>query len=381
MSASATFFTMGKILETVQIDSVTSEGDSTANPIENAFDYNLNTHWYPSSIGDQVITLDLNNSLEEKITTLADRDFSSDAGGWEQETMFVFGIIGGSMGFSSNATDQFCWLINAGFGGFVAGRSYRVTYSYGEGTGQTLEFTCNQDATQMLIVSDTDSADGVIDNVSIIDITNEDDHEVDGFGLFIRNYQTHFGVSADFAVEYSDDASVWTPFANKLIESEMTNIVGDPVRLYINGTSQKRRYWRFTFSNMFEIIQLGGLFLLKRRNVDIGNAWPENDRDRFLNAIAKQGTGTPGAIQITRRPVRLIPREWSFSGQANLDAIQGALADSFGSLRPFIYNEGSDYRVVKFLVDDIDPHESNYLLYGPRVVMQELPYIEDGKVI
>lgn len=400
MASAANFYTCGRIMETIQADSATSE--ATGYPIENALDFNLDRDWRPTDATDQVIVLDLNNDLQESIILVLDRDFNTAVGThWSQQTMNGFVIALGDLNISATATGQFCQLDAAGFGGFVAGRTYRIEYDYNEsvagfrfqttsaqqvigtcvdGTNETLDFTCDEDATTLVIYALTDTADGEFDNISIRDVTDEDDFEVDGFAIFIRNYQTHFGTSAGLKVEWSDDASTWIEFADKLIESEMNNSLGDPVRIYIAGSSQARRYWRFTFHDMNEVIQVGQLFLVKTRAVAIGNVWPEKDTDKFLNKYTARRGAVPFTIQGNRRPVRNIPRQWRFITQTPMDAVVAALNDSFGSVRPVIFNEGTDFRVVKFLQDDVAPNQVAHQHFSPRIILQELPYIEAGKV-
>ncbi len=400
MASASTLNTCGRIMEKIQVDSVTSE--DTGFPIEDAFDYNLDRPWKPTTIADQVITLDLNNDLQESIILLLDRDFNTAAGtNWTQGTMNSFSISLSTLLLSASASSQFSSLGPGGFGGFVAGRTYRITYDYTEnvagfslqtgtanqaigtmvaGTSQTVDFICNEDSTSLLIVSTSSSADGEFDNFSIQDVTYEDDFDVDGFAVFIRNYQTHFGTDAGLKLEYSVDSTIWVEFADKLIESEMNNVVGQPLRIYINSTSQARRYWRFTFHDMNEIVEVGQLFLLRQRSVSLGNAWPEKDRSRYQNRLTNRRGQSPFTVQGSRRSVRHIPRQWQFITQTQMDALDAALDDCFGSVRPFIFNEDTDYRVVLFLQNEIDPNESAYQVYSPRVVMQELPYIEDGQV-
>ena len=401
MSASCKFYTCGRIMEKLQVDSVTSEGDTTANPIENAFDFNLDTDWYPSSTANQVIALDLNNTISEVIGVSDDRTFASDTGRWQEVDMDSWVITLGWLLVSSTANGQYGGYSNGGAKIFERGHTYIVTYTYVEnvagfrfmasgdgqvigtcvvGTAQELTFTATDDSTTMQLRAVGSTADGEFDNMSIRDITNEASAEVDGFGLFVRNYDTDFGSSAGMLVEWSDDGSNWTTFADKLIESEMTNAIGDPLRLYIESTSKFRRYWRMTLHNMEVAIEVGQFFLLRSRSVTVGNAWPERDRSTFQNKLTASAGRTPVSLQRARRSLRNISRIWRYADQDVLDEIVGAVSDSFGSVRPFIFNEGSDYRVMRFMQDEVDENETDYLLFHPKVDMQELPHIEDGQV-
>lgn len=383
----------------VEVIQVTSE--ATGHPAEMAFDWNPDTYWAPTSTAVNGIRIDLNNNLQDLIEALIDRDFSSAVGtNWSQQTMFAFAIAAGELHIAANGTGQYCRLdaTGIGSGGFKIGRRYRVTYDYVQnisgfhfqqepsggiigtcvaGTGQTIEFTASRDSTIMLIVSDTSSADGKFDNMSIRDITNEDDWQVDGLGLFMRNYDTDFASEA-VELSYSLDG---TNFVVIDAWNLMTyGAVGDPLKIYPVISEIPHRWWRVTFGGTItQIVNIAQIILYKKLTVSRGNEFPELPSIGYADKYVRGSGGVSYQRRMNYNASRRFPRSWHFTNQADFEALRDLVIDCLGSAMPLILADTSERHLVEILGGDFNQSQVGHADYMPTIVFQSLPYNADGE--
>lgn len=404
MAGSSKFYTL-RPMDYAICTSVTSE--ATGHPIEHALDHNLYTYWEPTSTAQQVIVLDMQNNMQERITAVADRDFSSDTGHWFNDITNgwdTWTVDSGVLSVGSAATEKYGSLATAGMSAFVAGETYRITYTWAAiggltaqfkcattsqvigtlvaGTAQTLTFTATGASTSLILETTSASGTGALDNVSIRRIDGETANAVKAFALWINNHNTYFDASHGITVEYSDDNSTWTTVAEKDIQDEMTDGgQGDALRIYVLAAAHSRRYWRLTLHDAVHVIKLGGIYLLSEFDFGAHSIYPEKTGRAYWNDKSRMDSGILAVSPGGRTPTRTLNRQYRFTAPANLTILQNAFDACRGGQTPIILNEGTEYYLVNVLTDTLDVSENDYQYYTASLDYETLPYVADGDTI
>lgn len=376
-------FYIPRPMDKAKVTSVTSE--ATNHPVEKAMDNQLDTYWAPTSTSSQVIVIDLDNDMHERITLVLDRDFNTASGtNWTNNDMTGFAITAGDLNLAATGTGQYCYLAAAGFQQFYSGHTYRITYDYTEtvagfklqtgaaqdigacvaGAGQELTFTASADSTTMRIVSTSSSAEGEFDNFSIVEVAPAADSNVDAVALWIQNANTHQG-AATCVIEYSDDNSNWTGIDNPVIMTEMNGTLGDPLRIYEFSGSEAHRYWRISFASLAYVINVGQIWLLE--------AFAPGIPDKYDRTISH------AFGDFRRIPLRTFGRTYT----AFSSAVQTVFLDMFdacrGSELPIVLKEDSAFAVVQMVYDSLTMTERDYQVWDFAFDLQTLPYVADGE--
>lgn len=206
--------------------------------------------------------------------------------------------------------------------------------------------------------------------------------QIDGVAIWIHNYDTDHGPNGvpNFSIAYSDDNFTGITVEQTFIfNTEFT--VGVPLMVLNFSAGSTHRWWRMAVLDMATTIEISHMFLYRKRAITIGNQWPENDEDIFHNNRMRSRSGRQFVTGINRQRVRSFKRQWLMTGSTNFTALQDAFLDCGGSRRPCILQEGSSNYVVRMQSDKLSAKQIDYQVYQPKMVFEELPYIEDGEVI
>lgn len=379
------------------VDSVSSE--ATGHPVEKALDRNLDTYWSPTTTASQTIVLDRQDDRQERIVHAFDREFSADTGHWANTDMGTWTISGGVLSCAGDIW-EYGSLIAPGFKGFEAGKAYKIIYdatistggarfqcggsdqvigSLVHGTTQAMTFSCTTDSNSFVVACTSNTTAFTLDNVSILWLA--EDYAVQGYGFWVRNYDTHF---ADLTIklEYSDDKVNWTEQCDREIMDEMTNGLGNPLRIYAwDGDAQVHRYWRLTLADADIIIQLSQIFLLNEFAPGMSNVYPEINGRSYHNT-KRRGIGRRLIVEPGHRtPVQVFDRQYRLFNDTQLAGFQNAFDACRGGATPMVLNEGSDYYVVRIITENFAPRSIDYQVYDLALQFETLPYIADGDVL
>lgn len=366
---------------------------------EKALDRNLDTYWEPTTTDPQTIVYDLANGVAEVISDPDDRTFATDTGNWNNVDLLDWTIAAGTLAVGSDDTGQY-GVFSQGGNIFLSGHSYLITYTYTEnragyqftaggsgdaigtcivGVARTMLYTATGDSTTLQFRSTTIAVSATLDDVSILDITGA--YQVDAFALWIHNYNTDFGATAAVKLEYSNDNTIWTEFADKLLESEMTSgATREPFRIFVNTTGTTQRYWRFVLTNFAVVPQVAQFFLLTKYDVAVSNYFPEAENHTYAN-IKRRAPG--GRLQIEPSlgvPLKTFIRNYRFFNDAARDTLVAAFDACRGGAIPLILNEDSSYEVVRIATETLNFTIIDYGVSEIGISFETLPYIADGAV-
>ena len=400
MSGKANFYVPRPMDKLIAL-SATSE--QTGHPIEHALDRQLFTYWEPTTTGSNAIVLDLQNGMQERITNAADRNFSSTVN-WANVDMGTFTIGGGTLTVEGNDTNNYCELAAAGLTAIVAGRTYRMTYTAtgtsgnicfatdaGEvvatiidGTANSATFTATLAATKLRIVAVAISATTVLDNLSLIDITDATNYAVKALAVWIYNSLTPFGASCGLLVEYSDNNSTWTTYFDPDVEDEMTyGGTGTALRVYVSASAaQSHRYWRITLHDATAVMKVAQILLLSEFAPDAYSTYPQIEEEITFNNHKVRGDNNllyvePG----TKTPTYSFARRFSFYGATKYAAMRNFFLACYGGALPVLFEESSVYYLCYLVTEEWKCNATEYLYYQVTLDFETLPYVADGNTI
>ena len=402
MPGKANFYTPNS-MDTAVVLSVTSE--AAGHPIESALDRQLYTYREPTTTGSQAIVLDLQNGRHERILDAADRVFTS-ANHWANGG-FAFGtwtITGGQMPWEASESGQYCELAAAGLSALIPGETYRLTYTatgvssisqfrtgdaqtigpINSGTANTIDFVANSAATTLQVYSSSLGGAGTLDNLSLKRVISSPDVSIKGFALWIYNARSYFGASCGALLQYSDDNTNWTTFADPDIEDEMTyGDPGEPLRVYISGSAAvSARYWKLTIHDMSTVIKVAAFFLLTQFAPDAYSTYPQVEEEiTFRNRKVRLDDGRLSIEPGGYTPVKTFARSFSFFGTTKYTALRNMFRATRGGAIPLIFVEDSIYYLVYLVTEDWKAKATEYLFYQVTLEFETLPYVADGDTI
>lgn len=381
-------------------DSETSQ--VTGQESEKALDRNLDTYWQATSTATNDIVLDLNYGTQERIFDSDDRDFTGASSNWVNTSFTTFVINTGTDVLDiAGDTNDVGYLPAANQQGFVAGETYTVTYTYAGtvsgiifqtitasqaigiavvGTAQTLTFKCGTTSDGILVLGNANGMTGTLTDISIRKVGDYSSYGIKAVGIWINNYNTAFGSSHGLKLDWSDDNTNWTEQADKLLDTEMTNTVGSPLRFYSWSTASEHRYWRFRFHDVTTVADISQLFLMSEFDVAVSNYYPEAETHTYAN-IKRRAPG--GRLQIEPSlgiPVKTFNRNYRFFDDTARDTLVDAFDACRGGAIPLILNEDSIYEVVRIATETLNLTVIDYGVSEINVALETLPYIADGAV-
>jgi hypothetical protein len=212
-----------------------------------------------------------------------------------------------------------------------------------------------------------------------IDIDLQEAKTVDYIVLFVHNYKS-LATSVTIMAKYSSDDSTY----NNAFSSPVSihSQVKGPIRLKeITETSDPYRYWRFEITIGSTVPEISLLACCQEFDIGQFNEWPENDLDNPHILTIPGGSGYKHHIRKRRNSSKIFIREFLISGNTNYNALRDAWIDSGNGTMPLVYQPGDSYfdaYLVQFDGSPFPKNESNHLIYKPKIVLEQLPFLDDG---
>lgn len=209
------------------------------------------------------------------------------------------------------------------------------------------------------------------------DINLGSDLDVEGFVIFLRNYNAGYGIDT-VDLQKSNDGSSWSSLS---IPKGLLNVNQFGVLIGDAGSTHTEQYWRFAFTSLGVKPQVASILLFTKYSIATGSLYPEQNDKNY--AIKKQ-MGPGGRTlkrQLNRIAIETFGRTWLLSGDVDRDKLEAMWDDTRGHALPLVMQEDSD---DERFVEIIQPQAFNankiqHQLYRPTITFRTLPYIEDGE--
>lgn len=202
---------------------------------------------------------------------------------------------------------------------------------------------------------------------------------VDIVFVMIRNYRTDFNDgTASILFEGSSDNISWSPAGGVVIshdEATQQPIVFAGLNSFGLGG---RRYWRITFSDMINIMEVSGVYFCRSYGISVGAIRPLRRPIRFRNRRSEYF-----AQAINRDETQAYFLTYMFPNETNMAQLRAAFRASKGDLLHMIVAFDGDLDtsfLCRFGESELDDNEIDYLCFNPSFSLEPIYYIRDGQV-
>lgn len=203
---------------------------------------------------------------------------------------------------------------------------------------------------------------------------------IDAVGIWITNYDTDFS-SATLTINADNSTPPTTNRGSSTIDHD-----SGPLFYFDLAAEHAYRYWQFAFTSLPATnIQIGQMFLLKKRTIQTTAEFPVTDEETFFNDVATMNGGRQYVNIQAGNYITVYTHRYTFISDSNRDAYRNAFIDSNGRARPFIYRPDTDViddsAVCRFEQDKPNIQEIDFDYYKAQAKFRTLPYIEAGEVV
>lgn len=213
-----------------------------------------------------------------------------------------------------------------------------------------------------------------------VNIDLQGNYGINGIAVHVHNYSTDHdnGGIAVIGLYWATDGTYTSlTLVDSLIFAN-DGAPGNPIYLSA-GFSSTHRYWRIYFTNMATTIEISQFFLLTQNALSIGNAYPEESVPIFATKEYVTPSGRNYVRRFNRLKFQSIYRHWSALTETQFQSLELAVNQSHEGTFPLIFNEGTDYKVVRIRRGSFRWKKILHDLYEAEIIFDEIPYIEDGQ--
>lgn len=211
-------------------------------------------------------------------------------------------------------------------------------------------------------------------------------YQLDAWAIWLKDNKTTPGANTLVTPYHSATGTggAWTAWSGGSLVLSTAWASGTPIIIKVPSASATFQYWKFSITAADRVLKISQLMLARKRTLAKGNRYPEPDTKRYEIRIRNSHGGRRLVRPINRLPISRYPRTWLLgdNGDADMAILDAVYDDCAGQGRPLIMRQDSGaYELVDLVGGELNQQKSQHQIYGPTLVFDTVPYIEDGEAL
>lgn len=252
----------------------------------------------------------------------------------------------------------------------------------------------NQDDATAFLLDDNPNTSWITPNTADQEIeidTNQTTPTVDSYGIWIRNYETDWGLSGEqvkIRLGWSNTQGSGYSYDWGFASGSLPFIENDGGAIFINSVSPALTTYRYFIMGFGflpaspPMIEIGQMFFMQTFALEARGEYPLRDQPAYLNKFANLENGRRLSSPRALDSVRTFERNFSLIDSTNKGYWDSIIDGTQGGRKPFLFQEGSDINeIVWVYLLDHSIQEIDHDFFRAKMRLQEVPYIRENEVI